>query len=605
MRRNRRAEAGRHVVAAGEALSIWLGLVWMATATLPARAAEDGPSAPASLPGVGQDPLHEVGTARPAHLEGFNFRAWEEIPIQEGGLEKSFATFAREFMRENVGKAGYGGRSAVENVLSMAFEPEAWLHEPFLKVRQPDLVRLFNHKHPRVSPMELEGARPRWEPLVYPYLDEQGHLLRQSIKAEGGPQPKANPAFRADAQRELSKLFHKIDFIFGNPEAGLPTLVDRLRIVPAVDFRGEKTQWRTVEELRVGTREKSEAEAAVIGAYLSAHAAYLRRDAAGFNQASGELTGALEALDVPLFKPRWKFRLDRWDSTIGPFRVAGWIYLAATILFVASYLAGRRVWATAAHATLALGASVNVLALVIRGVLAGRTPVSNLFESGVFIVGVMATASLILSLYYRTYLVGLGGAALGAFSMGIANSIPLHYGVKIMPLVDALQSYWLHLHVTSMLTSYAFFAIASFVAAAYVGRYLMLRARPAFDPTSDPTLLYLDSLNFRIITIGMPILTGGVILGAVWAAEAWGRPWAFDPKETAAAITWMIYALYLHARLFLGWRGLRGVTLSLLGFGAVIFTYLGVSFFLPGLHSYVSEEGVSFTEFLRKLIPGG
>ncbi|MBI3734917.1 cytochrome c biogenesis protein CcsA [Candidatus Sumerlaeota bacterium] len=186
--------------------------------------------------------------------------------------------------------------------------------------------------------------------------------------------------------------------------------------------------------------------------------------------------------------------------------------------------------------------------------------------------------------------------------------------------MDALQSYWLRIHVTSMLTSYAFFSLAFFTAGAWVlRRWYLVAAAPRMvtagaggpsgsvsmkvDPSEDQMLQYLDGLTFRIITIGFPILTGGVILGAVWASEAWGRPWGFDPKETAAAITWMIYAIYLHCRLFLGWRGSRGIWLSILGFGAVVFTYLGVSFFLPGLHSYVSE-GVSFKDFLKGIIPG-
>jgi cytochrome c-type biogenesis protein CcsB len=312
---------------------------------------------------------------------------------------------------------------------------------------------------------------------------------------------------------------------------------------------------------------------------------------------------ALKALDVPTFKPDWKFGLDRWESRVQLFRISGWVYLISALFFTFSYLAGRQVVSVVATATLTAGAALHVAALIVRGILAERTPVANLFEASVFIIAAMTVLSIIIALYYKTKLVGLAGATLGAFFMGIANAIPLHYGRKIMPLIDALQSYWLHIHVTSMLISYAFFALSFFISGAYVVRKLLLRRVTGASLAEDTTLKYLDALNFRIITIGFPVLTAGVILGAVWAAEAWGRPWAFDPKETAAAITWMIYALYLHCRLFLGWKGSRGIWLSILGFAAVVFTYLGVSFFLPGLHSYVSD-GVSFTQFLKRLIPG-
>src|SRR5690606_40417647 len=102
-----------------------------------------------------------------------------------------------------------------------------------------------------------------------------------------------------------------------------------------------------------------------------------------------------------------------------------------------------------------------------------------------------------------------------------------------------------------------------------------------------PSLEDLDVFNYKIIAVGFPLLTLGIILGAVWAATAWNRPWGFDPKETWSAITWLIYAIYLHVRYMAGWGGRSSAIISIIGFLAVLFTYLGVNYLLPGLHSYV------------------
>jgi len=560
----------------------------------------------------------------------FDYSVWETLPIQEGGLEKSLYTFAEEFVRDVTGKSEFNDNPAIENLFSMAFEPHQWTHKPFIKIRLPALKEAFGVKHERITPMDLEERRAQWQPLVQDKIQmKDGRILVGQIPPKSEDTEHANAHDHVDffyqgelmeipndqiekidpknaaAEKEMHSLFQKAGMVFGDADFSppIPSASERLAIVPTVNFRGQKDVWLSIEELLSNKKNKTPEEEDLIVSYDAVRSAYLKGDATRFNSSSQNTVDAISNLGVPMFRPVWKFSLDRWDSRVGLFGWAGWTYLVSALVFLVSYLAGKRLYTILAGATLALGSVMHISALIIRGILAGRTPVANLFEASVFIIACITIFSLGFSIFYRSRIVGLGGATLGAFFMGMANIIPLHMGRKILPLIDALQSYWLHIHVTSMLISYAFFATAFFVALAYVGRYILLRNRPGFNVAEDSVLKYLDSLNFRIITIGVPVLTGGVILGAVWAAEAWGRPWAFDPKETAAAITWMIYVLYLHSRLFLGWRGMRGILVSIIGFGAVIFTYLGVSFFLPGLHSYVSD-GISFGQFLKNIIPG-
>jgi cytochrome c-type biogenesis protein CcsB len=163
----------------------------------------------------------------------------------------------------------------------------------------------------------------------------------------------------------------------------------------------------------------------------------------------------------------------------------------------------------------------------------------------------------------------------------------LHSGIE--PLVPALQSNWLLYHVITCFLGYAAFAVAC-------GISMMYLIRDGHDRTDSanvngvvatfPTSRILDDLNYRAIMVGFPLLTLGIVTGAAWANYAWGTYWSWDPKETWSLIVWFVYAAFLHARITRGWVGRRAAWLSIIGFAATIFCYLGVNLFLSGLHSY-------------------
>ncbi len=151
---------------------------------------------------------------------------------------------------------------------------------------------------------------------------------------------------------------------------------------------------------------------------------------------------------------------------------------------------------------------------------------------------------------------------------------------SIRPLIPALKSNWLVVHVMTCFLSYAAFAF-SFVSA------ILFLTRSDARKSVLPPKATLDEMIYRGVLAGMPLLTIGIITGAFWAHFAWGSYWSWDPKETWSLITWIIYALFLHARLIRGWKGKKSAVLSIVGFLAVIFTFLGVNFILSGLHSYM------------------
>jgi cytochrome c-type biogenesis protein CcsB len=213
----------------------------------------------------------------------------------------------------------------------------------------------------------------------------------------------------------------------------------------------------------------------------------------------------------------------------------------------------------------------------------GRIPVTNLYESLVFFAW---SINLFYLLVERKY----GNRSLGAFVVPIAFStmaFALTIESGIQPLVPALQSYWLHAHVITCFAGYAAFAVSAGVAAMY-----LLKERRGGDGATGgvlarfPEAKVLDDLVYRAIVWGFPFLTLGIITGAAWANFAWGTYWSWDPKETWSLIVWLVYAAFLHARITRGWHGKRAAVLSIVGFAATVFCYLGVNLVLSGLHSY-------------------
>jgi len=219
----------------------------------------------------------------------------------------------------------------------------------------------------------------------------------------------------------------------------------------------------------------------------------------------------------------------------------------------------------------------------------GHAPLSNMYESLVFFSWCIALIYLLVELRLKSRIIGVFAMPLSFLSIAYAALAP---GVsdRIDPLIPALQSNWLHAHVITCFLSYASFAISFGISIMYL---IKARKKEGVHPETGladffPSLESLDNLIYKTIAVGFPLLTIGIITGAAWANYAWGAYWSWDPKETWSLITWFVYAVFLHARLTREWRGKRTAILSLIGFGAVIFTYFGVNYVLSGLHSYAS-----------------
>ena len=264
------------------------------------------------------------------------------------------------------------------------------------------------------------------------------------------------------------------------------------------------------------------------------------------------------------------------------------VFLAAFILYIlaaACYLAyhfGRQAGRARAGLVLATaGLTAHSAALVLRTVQSGHAPFTNMYESLSFLAWASVAAYIVMERRFRIQAAG-GYVLLVVIALVALASSPV-MPKDITPLVPALQSYWLWLHVSITLIGEAFFAVA------FVTSLMFVRAErlERLGRKPSPSSAALDAVSYRTVAVGFPLFTlGGLVLGMVWAFKAWGSYWSWDPKEVWSLITWFVFALYLHTRLVMGWKGRRSAIIAILGFLAALFTYFGVNYLLAGLHSY-------------------
>jgi cytochrome c-type biogenesis protein CcsB len=249
-----------------------------------------------------------------------------------------------------------------------------------------------------------------------------------------------------------------------------------------------------------------------------------------------------------------------------------------------------------------------------RWVVAGYFPLSNLYESLLFLTWTLLSIYLFIETKTKSKLIGAILIPVAVLINGFANLTLSPEMQKSSPLVPALQSNWLMMHVSMMLLSYATLIMGSLLCLLFLviskNKEVDLKiiddsSLPLYNimldyyeakllsPSNEMAelgklklLQSIDNWSYRIIGLGFPFLTIGIISGGVWANEAWGSYWSWDPKETWALITWLVFATYLHARITKGWEGKKTAILGGLGFFVIWICYLGVNFLGKGLHSY-------------------
>ena len=262
------------------------------------------------------------------------------------------------------------------------------------------------------------------------------------------------------------------------------------------------------------------------------------------------------------------------------FTIAFAVYIAAFVAFLVRSATRQTLWGWIGVAGLYAGSVSQLIALGIRWKIAGTIPLASMHEFA-SIMSWMAAISLgVLITQTRRFELGSYISPIVLGIMAIASLLPTRITEQLVP---ALQSYWLHIHVSMAAVSEGAFAVSCGLAI----YYLIKERRPETTPAE---LARLDVLNHRAISIGYPLFTlGALFAGAIWAYNAWGSFWSWDPKEVGSWIIWLFYTGYLHARYKRNWQGRRAAILAIVGFAMVILSFLG-NLFLGGQHSYESFD---------------
>ncbi len=256
-------------------------------------------------------------------------------------------------------------------------------------------------------------------------------------------------------------------------------------------------------------------------------------------------------------------------------------YIVASIAFFVLLVSSKEKVGKFAVAATSVGFALHTVAMFVRIIESGRLPFSNQYEFANSFTWGIVLCYLAIHFYYRFTAVGAFVMPLAFLMMGYASLLPRH----VRPLMPALQSRWLTIHVGTAVVSYGAFAVACGLSVLY-----LLNSKKSQDNQKKkllPDQEAVDFLSYRVAAFGYLMLTIVIVSGAIWARSAWSRYWAWDPKEVWSLITWLIYSVYLHLRFNRGWKGKPAAWFSIIGFACVIFTFIGVNMFLPSIHSYV------------------
>lgn len=265
-----------------------------------------------------------------------------------------------------------------------------------------------------------------------------------------------------------------------------------------------------------------------------------------------------------------------FQSVLGVTFFASAAYL---VFFVSQNPKTRKI----ARMILVVSGILQTLYIGSRYVIAGHTPITSQHEAVVFFAWSATWAYL--SFRWRYTVKNFGTfVTLLIFILLVISSLSSR---EITPLLPALQSAWLPIHAGVSIVAYGFLSLAFCGGIMYLLQERELKKKTfGYFFSRFPSLEALDQLNNHCLTAGFVFLTLGIVTGSVWARQAWGTYWQWDPKETWSLITWFLYLVQIHQRFTVGWRGKRAAVMAIVGFGAVVFTLWGVTYLLGGVHSY-------------------
>ena len=491
----------------------------------------------------------------------------ETIVVQQGGRKKPLDTVAKETVAKIHGATTYRHNGVIEEsmetFLSLWLNNRNWNEEPFV---------LFSYRPLK----EIVGLDPDQK-----YFSFQTLMTNQALGAvvrEAHRKDLAEETLTRD-EREAMALEDRLTLMLASVDDNTVAIVPH-----PTDPKGK---WLGITEAQ--SLYDDESTTPLMNSFQAMKQTFLTSaDPLRLVPMAAALQSGLRSLSPKVYPVEGAMQQEVFFNHFHPFAKAWQLYgLAFVAMLLTLWIKPLELYWGSIGLFVA-GVMVQSYGFWLRMQIAGRPPVTNMYESVVWVGFGISAIALVFELIYRAKYYLLAAAPLSVMCLILADSLPAVLDPGISPLVPVLRdNFWLSIHVPTIALSYASFALALGIGHVALGSYL-------FSPQAKARIQLLSQLNYNVLQVGVLLLTAGIILGGIWAHFSWGRFWGWDPKETWALIALLCYLVPLHGRL-VGWIGNFGISVaSVVAFNAVLMAWYGVNFVLgTGLHSYGFGTGGS------------
>jgi len=503
----------------------------------------------------------------PQPKQDFDLSRFQEMAILENGRRKPMDTFARETVRTVTGKQRFAGFDPNELLLSWLTQTKDWESLPIIDASYLPLQKQIHMtvEEGRVSPRQLKA-------------NQEFSLLLQAVTAKQQESQKLT-----ELEQQAGKLMQRLNLFYGIASGSTLTLVPQAS-GPWLSL-GQLSE--RYPDIRAVQQDPS-LDARIAAGVQAMLSAYYQNDPKMFAQISYLTADLLQQQGNKVGKYPTVAEIDReiHFHRVEPFLWAWVGYALAFFIFLMSLWTRSRAVYWGGVLVMLAALAIHAYGFYLRCRIAGRAPVTNMYETVIWVSLGVAFFAFVFEMIYRPKYYALAGSALATLLLILAGSAPGILNPAIEPLVPVLRdNFWLTIHVLTITLSYAAFALALGVGNVNLGNYIV-------RPGATEKITQLNYFIYRSIQVGVVLLAAGTILGGVWANASWGRFWGWDPKEVWALIALLGYLSILHGR-YAGWlKGFGLAVSSLLAFLLVVMAWYGVNFILGvGLHSYGFSSG--------------
>ena len=487
-----------------------------------------------------------------------------------GGRMKPLATLNREIIQKLTGRSSFLGMSADQLVLGMLSKPDVWKDVKMIKIQTPKLKRLL-------------GVDENEKYIAFSEVFKNGEYL---LASEAEKALLTKPIERGTYEKDIIKLDEKLNIMYSVFNASL------LNIFPQVksNLQDDNSKWYSpLEAMQTFTGQNQAAVETITRGFVSSIIENKWEDVDNFinmisiyqEKVGSDVILPKSKVDAEIFFNK----LDIFFKLTLAYVLLGFVMLVVALVIIFKPTFQPKKTTKVFFIALAILFALQTFGMGYRWVLSGHAPWSNIYETLVYISWSAVFAGVI---FFRKSLLALGAAVIIAgifmFTAHLTDVDP-----QITNLVPVLKSYWLTIHVSILTASYGFFGLGAILGFLTLVMFIFRDKKPHLDEI----IKHITAINEIALIIGLSAITVGNFLGGVWANESWGRYWGWDPKETWAYVSIVVYAFVLHLRFVKSLNTpFAFATASLLAFSSIIMTYVGVNFYLSGMHSYATGDPV-------------